>query len=115
MAELTVQQATIAGAQEATLVAAAAGGDTFDNDGKTLLRVANGGGSPITVTITGQKTLPIGTSATKTVSVTNGQTFVIGPFPVGVYNTDGANEVQVGYSDVTSVTVGAVSASDQYN
>jgi outer membrane receptor for ferrienterochelin and colicin len=115
MAELAVQQITIAGAEEAALVAATATGDKFDNDGKTFLKVANGGGAPITVTIVGQKTLPLGTSASKAIAVTNGETWVIGPFPVGIFNTDGANEVEVTYSAVTTVTVGAFSVNDQYN
>lgn len=115
MAELVVQNILLAGVVEATLVAAAAAGDTFDNDGKTYFRVNNGGGAPITVTIVGQKTLPTGASADKAISVTNGTIQIIGPFPVGIYNTDGANEVAVTYSDVTTVTVGAFSVNDQNN
>ncbi len=115
MAVLTVHQTTIGGAEKPTLVAASAAGDRFRNDGKTIVHVNNGGGAGITVTITGQRTLPGGISSNKDVVVPAGQEFLFGPFPAGIYNTDGAQEVVLAYSDVTSVTVGAISASDKYN
>lgn len=115
MAALTVQTIALAGAKKATLVAATATGDTFVNDGKTYLEVANGGVGAITVTITGQRNLPLGTSSTKTVSVTNGTTKRIGPFPVGNYNREEDESVVVTYSGVTTVTVGAFTVNDDYN
>ena len=115
MAELTVQNILLTGAAEAALVAATLAGDKFDNDGKTYFKVNNGGAGAITVTIKGQKTLPTGASADKTISVGIGLIFLIGPFPVGIYNTDGSNEVEVTYSGVTTVTVGAFSVNDQNN
>lgn len=115
MAELTVQNTLITGIQKATLVAAAASGDTFDNDGKTWIEVNNGGAGAITVTALGQKSLPISTSADKAMSVPAGEIWLMGPFPVGIYNTDGANEVSITYSGVTSVTVGAFTVNDLYN
>ena len=55
MALLTRQKITEAGLTPA-YAAAGAGGDTIDNaDGKTYLHVKNGGGSPMTVTITPQQ------------------------------------------------------------
>lgn len=113
MAELTVRNILITGLLKAALDAANLT-ETFDNDGKTFLEVANGAGSPITVTITGQVNLAFGTSATKTVSVTNGTTFVIGPFPEKYYNSDGANEVNITYSDVTTITAAVFSVRDIY-
>lgn len=115
MAELVVQNILLTGVVEATLVPATAAGDTFDNDGKTYFKITNGDGSSHTVTIVGQKTLPTGASATKAIAVAAGVTKLIGPFPVGIYNTDGANEVAVTYDAVTSVTVGAFSVNDQNN
>lgn len=112
MAELTVQAVVIDGGTKAALVAATATGDTFDNDGKTIIEVNNGGGSPITVTITGQVSLQHKVAATKTVSVTNATTFIIGPFPEIFFNTDGSNEVELTYSAVTSVTIAAYSIKD---
>ena len=111
MAELTVRNILVTGLVKAALDAVALN-DTFDNDGKTYLEVANGAGAPITVTINGQVSLQHGVSATKTVSVTNAQTFLIGPFPGRYYNTDGANEVSVDYSDITTITAAAFSVRD---
>lgn len=115
MAELTVQNIVLAGAQRAALVSAASGGDTFKNDGKTFLDVNNGDASGITVTIAGQRNLPLGTSATKTISVGATTNTLIGPFPVGNYNRETDENVVVTYSAVTSVTVGAFSVNDKYN
>jgi len=54
MAALTVQNILLAGAEKTALTAAASGGDTFVNDGKTILEITNGDASPMTLTITGQ-------------------------------------------------------------
>ena len=95
-----------------SLAAAAGGGDAYVNDGRTFLVVTNGGGSPITVTVTVQRTainVPGAgtiTFASIPVSVTNGTTKWIA-VPTGPYN-DANGRVQVTYSGVTSVTVGAV-------
>ncbi len=113
MAELTVRNILITGLVKAALDAVNLT-DTFDNDGKTYIEVANGAGSAITVTITGQVNLQFGTSATKTVSVPAGETFVIGPFPEKYYNTDGANEVSVDYSSITTITAAAFSVRDTF-
>lgn len=115
MAALTVQNVLLAGALKSALVAAASGGDTFVNEGKTFLEVNNGDVSGITVTITGQQNLPLSTSATKTISVGATTTAVIGPFPVGNYNVESTEAVSVTYSAVVSVTVGAFSVNDDYN
>lgn len=94
-----------------TLVAANVGGDAFINDGRTFLMVTNGGGAPINVTLTVQhanlKVPGAGTVTFSSVvtSVTNGQTRFIA-VPTGPYN-DASGRVQVTYSAVTSVTVGA--------
>jgi hypothetical protein len=93
------------------LVAASVSGDAFTNDGRTFLVVTNGGGSPITVTVAVQRTsLKVPGAGTVTfaaipVSVTNGTTKWIA-VPTGPYN-DVNSRVQVTYSAITSVTVGA--------
>jgi len=115
MAILAVNKVLLLGILKPTLDAATVTGDEFFNDGKTFLEVANADSSPISVTITGQKTLPGGISADKTIVVTNATTQWLGPFPVGIFNTDGANRVQVSYTAVTSITVGAHSVSDSEN
>jgi hypothetical protein len=76
--------------------AANADGNYFTNTGKEVLLVANGGGSPITVTVVTQET------------VANGAKIAIGPFKRVHYN-DASAYVQVTYSAVTSVTVKVLS------
>lgn len=109
-ANLTTQ--TVTSDFTVSLVAAAGGGDAFLNDGRTFLVVTNGGGAPITVTVVVQRTsIPVAglgsvTFASIPVSVTNGTTKWIA-VPSGPYN-DANGRVNVTYSGVTSVTVGAV-------
>lgn len=113
MAELTVNNILLTGLLKPALAAVNLT-DTFDNDGKTFLEVANASGGALTVTISGQVNLQFGTSATKTVSVPDGETWLIGPFPEKYYNTDGSNEVSVSYSTVSSVTAAVFSVRDIY-
>src|SRR5436189_260575 len=82
----------------------AAGGDQFSNDGKTYLKITNGGGAPITVTVVAQRPCDQGTIHSIANSVTNATTEVMGPFS-DRYN-DALGFVQVTYSGVTTVTVG---------
>lgn len=105
MATLTVNALSPSGGAEAALVAAAVGGDQFANNGKTYLKVTNGGGAPITVTIAAQQSCDQGSLHNITNSVTNGTTELMGPFSSRY--TDGNGFCQVTYSAVTSVTVGA--------
>ncbi|MEE8599163.1 MAG: hypothetical protein V3S69_06600 [Dehalococcoidales bacterium] len=115
MAALTIQTSLLGGVVKAALVAATAGGDTFVNEGKTIFEVVNGGGSSITVTVTGQRLLHFDTSATKTVTVGAGDTTLIGPFPVGNFNVEATEAVSITYSGVTTVTVGVFSFNDEWN
>jgi len=115
MAALTVQTSLLGGVVKAALVAAATGGDTFVNDGKTIFEVKNADASPMTVTVTGQRLLHFDTSATKTVSVTNATTALIGPFPVGNFNVEATEAVSITYSSVTAITVAAFSFNDEWN
>lgn len=105
MAILAVTIPTIAGELVGN-VAAASGGDSFINDGRTLLYVNNGGGSPITVTIDAKQIagMPF---TDPTVAVANGTHKLIGPFPPRYFN-DANGRVGVTYSGVSSVTVAAI-------
>src|SRR6478672_3621863 len=105
MAQLTVTPITRAGIA-GTLAAAAGGGDSFANNGQVYVEVVNGGGSPITVSIAISASIDGISVPARTVSVTNGQRRLIGPFPTGQYN-DANGLVQLTYSGVTTVTVGA--------
>lgn len=85
--------------------------NSFANDGTTLLRVKNGGGSAVTVTVFFQGTtapsidgMALATDKGRTYSVpaTTGDR-LIGPFPTAQYGTN----VIVGFSATASVTAAA--------
>ncbi len=82
-------------------VAAAGGGDTFENTGKEVFVVNNGGGGAVTVTFATPVTVDGLAVADLTASVGAGASRAIGPFPPQVYGEN----VSVSYSGVTSVTV----------
>ena len=107
MAVLAVQTIVRTGAAMAAKVAAAAGGDTFANDGKTFLSVANGGGGALTVTVDASKVCDQGFDHNVAVSVPAAATnYLIGPFPTDVFG----RVANVSYSGVTSLTIQAVSS-----
>ena len=106
MAAISSEQIGVGGIAP-TYGAAAAGGDTFNPDGRTFFHVKNGGGSSITVTITAYGSGPGGNPVSnRVVSVPNAGERMIGPFdPAGF--ADQNNNAAVAYSAVTSVTVAA--------
>lgn len=106
MANLTVQMPSLAGTGPLTAAAATSGGDALPAyDGKTYIRVINGGGSPINVTIPAQVACNQGVLHDAVVAVPNGSDREIGPFPSQYVDVNGA--VQIHYSAVTTVTVSA--------
>lgn len=113
MATLTVNQVIPTGFRDDNaLVAAAGGGDAFAPGDRTFLRVNNGGGGAITVTIATPATVDAGGGATLAIadgggSVTNAQSRLFGPFPASLYADPSTGLVNVTYSGVTTVTVGA--------
>ncbi len=109
MAELTVQTATQAGL-DPSYAAASSGGDTVDNDGKTVLHVKNGDSSEHTVTVASQVTSPEpGTAAQDVeVAIPAGEERVIGPFQRSGFN-DENDEIEISYDGVTDVTIAALS------
>jgi hypothetical protein len=108
MAVLTVQDMSLAGVTDA-LVAAAGGGDSFDNNGLCLFVVNNASGGAITVTFDDPQSPNPGNAVAfnpdVTVSVPAAGRRTIGPFPPFRFN-DPNGRVQVAYSGVTSLTVG---------
>lgn len=115
MAALTVQNILIDGAQKQALVAANVAGDSVVNEGKTFIEVDNADAAGITVTIKGQRKLPLGTSADQTIAVAAGTVQLIGPLPVGNYNRETDESAVIEYSAVANVTVAAFSVNDDYN
>ena len=105
MAVLATQTITRAGIAE-TLSAAAGGGDEFTPGDGVYIKVANGGGSSITVTVPTPRDVRGQAIADLAVSVPNGSHRLIGPLPTHDYAnpTDGKGDIT--YSGVTSVTVG---------
>ena len=105
---LTVQKPGIAGLTP-TYSAADATGNTFPNDGNTIVHIKNGGGSSITVTLPTPGKVAGVDIADPTVSIGAGAEKFIGPFdPRAFAQSDGS--VLVNYSGVTTVTVAALSA-----
>lgn len=91
-------------------VAAAAGGDVFENTGSELLAIKNGGGGAITLTAVTPATVDGQAVADLTASIGAGETRLVGPFPTAYYSAGGVTggNVSLTYSGVTSVTVTVV-------
>jgi hypothetical protein len=106
MAVLTTVQVAAGGAV-ATLTAAAGGGDKFNNTGRERFRVRNGSGASINVTFTAVRAAgcPAETLHDLVVAVAAGAEKVFGPFNTTRFN-DANDQVSVGYSSATTVTVG---------
>lgn len=98
-------------ADETMVSATATHGNKFLNDGKTFLRVVNGDGSPITVTINtpgsvdGQGIADLDVTVAATGDGDGLDDKLIGPFPKTFEQSDGY--VWAVCSAITSVTVGA--------
>lgn len=109
MATLTTQVVNRAGTV-ITPVAAAGGGDAMSCGPNNYLKVVNGGGSPINVTIaipSGASGYPNVSYTNTVVSVTNGTTKDIGPIAAPIYQDPTTGLATITYSAVTSVTVAA--------
>jgi hypothetical protein len=86
--------------------------DTFANaNGRTLIEVTNGGGSPTTVTFVTDGTYNITSTVTYPVAddaqtVTNGTSKVFGPFNISLLNAGAVSTgvITVTFSPTTSVT-----------
>lgn len=108
MAALTYQTMDFAGTTP-SYAAAAGGGDTVTPDEVGFLHVKNGGGSPITVTLTVAGNSEFGQpNADNPVVVTNGDSKMIGPLVTDFTGADTFGVVLIAYSGVTSVTVAAL-------
>lgn len=96
------------------LVAADVNGDEFENDGNTRPIIQNDSGAPITVTFVGQRPAihPDDPLINRTLVVAGMGTLAIGrKLDTRYFNTTGlfnAGRVQMTYSSVTNVLVGAI-------
>lgn len=82
-------------------------GDSFYNDGMTVLRVKNTSGGDVTVTVKGVNRCSQNFLHDNVVVVHTGTEETIGPFDPGRFS-DGLGMCEVTYSSTTSVTVAAV-------
>jgi hypothetical protein len=108
MADITVQNAAMAGV--ALSMGAAAANDTVpvQSGERVCLVVANASGGSINVTVTAQTTSATVpgygsvTLANEVVAVADGATEVIGPFTDAFINS--SRQAEIAYSDTTSIT-----------
>lgn len=109
MALLAIVPITRAGVLSTTsgTAATATTGDTFPNDGNTILEINNGGGASINVTITPTATVDGSAAASKVIAVAAAARVLIGPFDPRFYN-DTNGLVTFVCSAVTSVTAKAL-------
>lgn len=105
MAVLVPVQPALLGAAE-SFVAAAAGGDTFANDGHTILHAKNASGAPINVTVDSIRLCDQGFDHNAVVAIPAAGERVLGPFPQNRFGPDAA----VSYSAAAGLTVAVVKA-----
>jgi hypothetical protein len=109
MAQLAITPINRAGVNSGTAGTActATTGDTFPNDGNTVLEVNNGSGASITVTITPTATVDGSIPAAKVITIPTLTRSLIGPFDPKLYN-DTNSLVTFICSAVTTVTAKAL-------
>ena len=111
MAVIAPQTIDLTGLAEFTLAAASAAGDTFVNDGRTILVVDAGVGA-VVVTINSLQASNFGTDENTVVTVGDGERAFIGPFQKARFNAIDAT-VGVAYDSETNVTVAALALHPQ--
>ena len=112
MATLTVQASPEAGGM--TMAAAAAGGDVFPNDGKTLFFVIARAARTVTATAQDTSATVPGFGACTKADVVQAVEIntmdAMGPFPTTAFNNS-SGQVAITYSDEADLTVAAVRVS----
>lgn len=107
MAALTIQDIVRAGL-DPTYETAAGGGDTAANlNGDVHIHIKNGSGGSVTATFETPRTVDGLAVDDLAVPIPAGEERFIGPFPPSTFN-DGAGDVAITYSAVTSVTIAAL-------
>lgn len=109
MADYNPQVPSLAGTVLTANNAGASGDRVLNADGKTVLRVTNGSGGSINVTVAavqtsrpGDATYPPQTISNNVVAVANGTTRLIGPFPQAF--NDATGYIGISWSGTSSVT-----------
>lgn len=109
MAALTVQNITLTTSLTPSYTAAAAGGDTFVNNGRTFFQMVNGSGGAIVATFNSLTNCNQGHDHNIEVTIPAGSEEMVGPFPANRFNASDGTGVAVTYDGVTSLTVAAIS------
>ncbi len=108
MADLTLRTVDISGLDDSSIYeSAAAGGDAFVNDGRTIIHIKNGDASGMTLTMDTPGTYRGVNLANPTVSVGATSNYFVGAFDPRIFN-DTNGKVQLTYSAVTSLTITAL-------
>lgn len=104
MAEYTVYTSVVTGTTVTPVTPA--NGDTFANDGKTVLVVENNSGAGITFNVVTSQTVESDLDVEdRQISVDNGDIDIVGPFNTGIYGTTVTVNT---WSSTTSVTIYAM-------
>lgn len=106
MALLAIQKVTLAGLAP-TYAAAAAGGDTVPNDGRTMLHVKSTHTAAQTVTVDSKKKCNQNVDHDPIVSVPGPGERIIGPFSKDEFD-DVNQQLTITYSGVTLLTIAAI-------
>jgi hypothetical protein len=104
--EITVQELTLEEA-EVSFAAANVDGNFISNNGNIGLRLANGSGSEITATVAAQNACSQGFNHDVVITIPAGDTVEVGKLPIRYYN-DALGNINITYTDVTSLTIAAV-------
>jgi len=110
MATLALNTISRAGLLKPALAAASGGGDAMAVGSDYYLEVANGGASPINVTLVvpaARTYVPNVAITSPVIAVANGTTKLIGPIDPGTFADPTTGLCTITYSSVTSVTVAA--------
>jgi hypothetical protein len=106
MGVLTIQEGGLSGLAP-SFTAASSEGDTFLNDGQTVLYLKNGGSGSVTATVACQTACNYGVMHDAAVAVPAGEERIIGPFARGRFSNN-SGYAAVTYSGVDSLTVAAI-------
>lgn len=106
MATLVATTLSASGTVEPTPAAAAGGGDQVLWAQNLRLKIINGSGAPITVTVVSQRACDQGTIHSIANAIAAGATEFMGPFPDRFADTNGY--IQLTYSGVTTLTLYAI-------
>lgn len=106
MAIIAIQDIPAAGLKK-TMVAAAAGGDKFLNDGRALFHVKNGSASAITVTVVAATACSHGVMHNLVINVAAGDEISLPRLDPSRFN-DAGGYANITYSAAATVTVGCI-------